>query len=147
MGCCYTFACRMCDYEKTYTLGIGMRTNPECFLIEFAPKFEGGILLPHITMAKEQPGTHLDSKYGYDLYCCQNCQDVYSQYYFAIIYDGGVFTPDYYCPTCGQLLLLPQGINYLERSIVFVLESDAFRLKCPVCRAHLYNQGLSGLWD
>jgi Zn finger protein HypA/HybF involved in hydrogenase expression len=86
-------------------------------------------------------GASPSDDYSRDIYYCQNCKSIETNFYFSLTHNEKVYTPDYKCRFCD---------NNLER--IALTTTDLLQLKnlillCKKCGGNDYAIEDEGCWD
>ncbi|ACD23505.1 hypothetical protein CLL_A2077 [Clostridium botulinum B str. Eklund 17B (NRP)] len=157
MGRRYTIKCSNCNYNKCLTLGIGMlySTKNVFYKSDFnnsKPMLETLVRSKRI---KENVLKLIDSggipseNYKHNVYCCTNCNEIYSRFYFCIISEGKVYEPEYHCSKCKRILNKVRIISEKDNLKIFD-EHKEYSWKCPICgcnKLEIDNDSGILMWD
>ncbi len=87
--------------------------------------------------------------YKHNVYCCTNCNEIYSRFYFCIIYEGKVYEPEYHCSKCKRILNKVRIISEKDNLKIFD-EHKEYSWKCPICgcnKLEIDNDSGILMWD
>ncbi|NFH70750.1 hypothetical protein FDC35_16060 [Clostridium botulinum] len=157
MGRRYTIKCSNCNYNKRLALGIGMlySTKNVFYKNDFnnsKPMLETLVRSKRI---KENALKLIDSggipseNYEHNVYCCTNCNEIYSRFNFCIIYEGKVYEPEYHCSKCKRILNKVGIISEKDNLKIFD-EHKEYSWKCPICgcnKLEIDNDSGILMWD
>ncbi|MBY7026288.1 hypothetical protein HYI08_13885 [Clostridium botulinum] len=157
MGRRYTIKCSNCNYNKRLTLGIGMlySTKNVFYKNDFnnsKPMLETLVRSKRI---KENALKLIDSggipneNYKHNVYCCTNCNEIYSRFYFCIVSEGKVYEPEYHCSKCKRILNKVRIISEKDNLKIFD-EHKEYSWKCPICgcnKLEIDNDSGILMWD
>jgi Zn finger protein HypA/HybF involved in hydrogenase expression len=125
-------------------LGVGMMFSPENVFYGYN---DNPIIYAEIGDAKIEDevkrllaeGASPGDDYSRDIYYCQNCKFIKTNFYFSLAHNEKVYTPDYKCRYCD---------NSLERivfdSFITIKELDII---CKKCGGNDYAIEDEGCWD
>ncbi|WP_252254115.1 hypothetical protein [Clostridium sp. ZBS12] len=155
MGRKYTIKCSNCNYNKCLTLGMLYFTKNIFYKSDFnncKPMLE---ILVRSKRIKENALKLIDSggipseNYKHNVYCCTNCNEIYSRFYFCIISEGKVYEPEYHCSKCKRILNKVRIISEKDNLKIFD-EHKEYSWKCPICgcnKLEIDNNSGILMWD
>lgn len=149
MGTSFNVVCEECDYNKEFKIGIGMMFSPHrildfnselCFISYLIRSKKEVEYIKYLV--KDKKATLTDG-YGYDMYICPKCGELYSRFFMHLDFEDGSCEINYKCTKCKQkLIIVDKEINDDEYEI------NLFKIRCPKCGKFSLTKGVSYiLWD
>lgn len=129
MGQGITVECKSCDYQKSFTLGVGMMySSLENVIGQVNPRQREMVL--HILHNEE---IH-EIDYQHKLFACPNCHTLVERFnYYILFNDNKKCESEFHCPKC-RTKLSPLG-------------KPIENVPCPKCGRKTLSKFMSMLWD
>lgn len=121
--------CTICDYQDSFTLGVGMMYySLENVIGQFSPYQRKKVL------SMLHDGDVFGSDFEHKLFVCPKCNMLAGRFDFIIFYNGGqIYKPVFRCPEC--------------RSKLIPLKEPIEKTPCPACGNISLKKNDFLLWD
>ncbi len=141
MGNSVEICCDVCDYKKSFDLGVGMMYGPNNIIdIDSEYCILPGLIkskkaLAHIRELVEDKKAVLADDYGHEIYRCPKCRELDSRFFIHLDFEGGSYEVAYRCTKCKAKL------KVIDYDIIPPEDEDEDEIKamnlekcpCPKC--------------
>ena len=129
MGQGITIECKSCDYQESFTLGVGMRYFSLENVINLVDTNHRDKVL-HILQNEKI----IEINYQHKLFVCPHCNKIASRFDYIILYnDNKKSSPIFHCPEC--------------KTKMVVVKEPIEKIPCPKCDRKTLIKSISMIWD